>query len=132
MNHGFEHLGRRDNPLAEKSAFCNKCLLNYRQLNKRNFNAHITSCNHYSVTLGAYIIDIVYSGAILNFRNKVDFVHTVPHDRLNIKQILLAGNKRAGYKINIVFDSEENIRTILFADIFLLERLSGKAHALVV
>ena len=52
--------------------------------------------------------------------------------RLEVQNILLAGDKRRGNEVYTVFNAQKQILLVLFAQIGLFEDLVGKAHALVV
>ena len=134
VNHGFQHLGSGDDTLAENTAAGDQIFLDRRQTFKRNFNTHIAAGNHDAVAFFTDLIDIVIAGLILDLGNQFHgIIFSEGFEQVvDIHKILFDGNKRAGDKVNVIGNSEGNIRLVLFGQICLLHMLAGEAHRLAV
>ena len=81
----------------------------------------------------ADLLDIVDARPVFDFGDDVDVAAAVGAEKvLEVQNILLPGDKRRGDEVYAVFDAEQQIVFVLFAEIGLLEDLVGKAHALAV
>ena len=133
MDHGLQHLGCGDDTLPQQAAFGNQLFLNGRQLLEGNLHTHIAARHHDAVARGAYFLDIVHTGLVLDFGYQINIGTAVRlHKLADIQQILLAGDKGTGNIIHAVLDAEGKIALVLLVEIHLPEHLAGKAHALAV
>ena len=113
--------------------FGNQLFLNGRQLLEGNLHTHIAARHHDAVARGAYFLDIVHAGLVLDFGYQINIGTAVRlHKLADIQQILLAGDKGTGNIIHAVLDAEGKIALVLLVEIHLPEHLAGKAHALAV
>ena len=125
-------LSFRDDTLPQQAAFGNQLFLNGRQLLEGNLHTHIAARHHDAVARGAYFLDIVHAGLVLDFGYQINIGTAVRlHKLADIQQILLAGDKGTGNIIHAVLDAEGKIALVLLVEIHLPEHLAGKAHALV-
>ena len=77
LNHGIEHLCRRDNLLARHIYLIDDHLLDDRNFLTRNLHTHISTGNHDSIRYIDDIIDMIHALRILDFGNDVNIISAV-------------------------------------------------------
>ena len=133
LNHGFQHLGSGDHPLAQQAALVNQPLLNGGQLHKGDFHTQVASGHHDALAGLANSLNIVHTGLVLDLGDDLDalaavFVQEIAH----IQHILLGGNKGRGHKVHIVLDAPQQVLLVRLGQEGAGHHLIGKGHALAV
>lgn len=94
MNHGFEHLRRRDDALAKQAAGGDEALLDGGQLGKRDLDAEIAAGDHDALADLTDFVDVVDACAVFNLRDHVDLLAAVGRKEvLEVEHVLLAGDE---------------------------------------
>ena len=133
VNHGFEHLCRGDDACAAQAAGSDQLLLDGGQLRERNLDAEVAARDHDALADVADRLDVIHTRPVFDFCDDVDGAAAVGAEkRLEVQNILLAGDERGGDEVYTVFNAQKQILFVLFAQIGLFEDLIGKTHALVV
>ena len=95
-----------------------KLLLYSRYLNKRNFNTHISSCNHYTVCYTKNIIYIVNAVLVFDLCNYAYILAAVLVEQLSyLYNILIARYKACGYYIKARLYTEKQIALVTLTEI---------------
>ena len=132
-DHGFEHLRCNDHAASEQPAFGNDFLLDGRHLHIVDLHSQIAPSYHDTARHFADIFYILYTGTILDLGNDTDVLTVVLVQKLpHLSHVVSCGNKGGSHKINAVFNAEQKVGFILFAQEISLHQLTRKIHALVV
>ena len=133
MDHGFQHLGGGDHPLAEQAAAGDELLLDGRQLLKRDLHAHVAAADHDAGAFFADLFNIFNARAVFDLGDQLGaLVAAFAQEVFHVHEILAAGDKGTGDEVHAVLEAEADVVLVLLAEVDLVQHLAGKAHALAV
>ena len=114
--HGLKHLRRDNDGFARRVAFLDDVLLNDRDVFSGNFDAEIAARNHDPVGDRNDLIDVVNAGFVFDLGNDLHVSAVLLDQRANFFDVVGALNEGRGNEVHIVFDAEDDILLVLFAD----------------
>ena len=133
LDHGLQHLRRRDAPLARHAAGVDDGLLNVGQFLIGDLYAHVAAPDHDAVRNFQNGFQIVDARAVFDLCDEVDVVRAVLVQELaDIQNVLRLGDEGARHKVYLLLDAEEKIALVLFGEIGEVELFFGEEHGLAV
>ena len=114
--HALQHLRCDDDGLADSVAFLDDVLLDNRHVFGGNFDAQIAARNHDSVADGNNFVNILDALKVFDFGNNFHVAAVLDDKFANFFHVACTLNETCRDKIHVVFDTEENVFGVLFAD----------------
>ena len=117
FDHGIQHLSSCDNLFSSSVYFGNDILLDNRNILKRDFNTHVTTGDHDTVSYLNDAVDVVNTLLVLDLGDDLDVLSTVfLKDITDFFDIGCCSGERSGNEIIAFFDTKQDIVVILRAD----------------
>ena len=133
VNHGFEHLGRRDDHLAGAVAGADKALLNPGESLKLDLDPHIAARDHNAVRVREDLLEVLDPLVVLDLGDDADIVPAVVvEETAHRDDVLFAPHERCRHKVDVMLDTEAQIRFVTRAHEGHIQVDIGQVDALVV
>ena len=131
--HALEHLSCGDYIFSLCNALADKCFLDFGELDKRNFNAHIAAGYHDSVGVIDDFVHIVNAALVLDFGDNFNVLVADTVDKVAERSdVLVIAYKRRRNNVCALRKAELDIASVLSAYIRHADMIAGNIEALAV
>ena len=117
LDHGIQHLGRRDHRLSGLEDLADQHLLDHRHVLQRDLYAHVAAGDHDAVGHPQDLVDVLHALQVLNLGNNLDALAALFLQNLaDLQNVVRRPGKGSGDIIEAFLHGKHNIVIILLAD----------------